>query len=465
MKNTRRLITIALLLALFCQFLPLQGSYSGLFPGIPAAKAEEANGEEIYEEETNGEESDEEEAVRLVGTADVALKIRRGPGNEQNGVGSIPKGDLVYIMDFGVEWSKIQSGKTVGFVLSKYLKDVRDYNPETGEIGSEVRAPVEVVNYAIGSTDDFHMGYKAYAVRGTGLYLEKDLKSRYLTKVPLYKQVIVSHVEGEWCYAMYEKRKGWIRCDDLFKWDRIDPYAGDIPGCTVYPLMAFTNQATDILDYQASVAGKKDNSLKTINPGTALCVEPPDAEGRYKTPYWRTTGFITEDAVADTMPVVPWEEAQAGDLISVMTTYYAVGVSTLQYQGRNWNIYLATSLISGLILQPNEEFNVNKVIGPYRRATGYKPAPIMSAKATWGYGGGTCQVNTTLYNTIIRIPIYVSHRRVHADVGMKYIPKGFDAAVGGGDINMIFTNTLPYPIRFAFFVSDGVMTCCIFRAV
>ena len=39
----------------------------------------------------------------------------------------------------------------------------------------------------------------------------------------------------------------------------------------------------------------------------------------------------------------------------------------------------------------------------------------------------------------------------------------FDAAVGGGDINLKMTNTLPYPIRFVFMNSDGVLTCCIFR--
>ena len=49
-------------------------------------------------------------------------------------------------------------------------------------------------------------------------------------------------------------------------------------------------------------------------------------------------------------------------------------------------------------------------------------------------------------------------------MGMYYIPKGFDAAVGGGDINLTMINTLPYAIRFQLFISDGVLTCCVFRA-
>lgn len=150
-------------------------------------------------------------------------------------------------------------------------------------------------------------------------------------------------------------------------------------------------------------------------------------------------------------------------MISVMTTYYAVGISTLQYQGRNWNIRLSSSMINGTVLQPGESYNQNEVIGPYRKSTGYHKAPIMSQTALWGYGGGTCQVNTTFYISTIQLPLLVTHRRVHADVGIYYAKKGFDAAVGGGNINLTMVNTLPYAIRYQLYISDGVLTCCIYR--
>ena len=72
-------------------------------------------------------------------------------------------------------------------------------------------------------------------------------------------------------------------------------------------------------------------------------------------------------------------------------------------------------------------------------------------------------MNTTFYMTNIQLPILVTHRKVHADVGIYYVPRGFDAAVGGGDINLQLTNTLPYAIRYHFFMTDGALTCCIFR--
>ena len=87
----------------------------------------------------------------------------------------------------------------------------------------------------------------------------------------------------------------------------------------------------------------------------------------------------------------------------------------------------------------------------------------MSGEKLAGYGGGTCQTNTTFYITVMQVPLLVTHRKVHAEVGMYYAEKGFDAAVGGGDINLTMENSLPYPVRFQFFNSDGVLTCCVFK--
>jgi len=72
-------------------------------------------------------------------------------------------------------------------------------------------------------------------------------------------------------------------------------------------------------------------------------------------------------------------------------------------------------------------------------------------------------VNTTFYITTIQVPLLVTHRKVHANVGMYYALQGFDAAVGGGDINLTMVNTLPYAVRYEIMNSDGVLTCCIFR--
>ncbi len=455
---TRRILSLALLAAMLFQPLMALAEDTDFEMEDPSEIASVEDDADAMSAQV-AEEAQEAEVTHIAKAAK-PLKVRRGPGKEYSGLDTIDQGAFVYIVELGAEWCLVDTGRKMGYVGTQYLSDIREYDPLTGTSGNSATAPetAEVAAEVV-ATDDFYQGYKASAVKGAKLYTEPDERSRVLDNVKMYEEVIVSKVYGDWCHIKYKNQIGYVRTDTLFKWDRIDPYVGPIPGCIEYPTMVFLKRTTDVRSYPD---GKK--VLQTVNPGSALCVEKPDANGLYKTPYWRTTGYVTEADIAYKMDVVPYAEAQPGDLISVMTTYYAVGVHSLQYQGRNWNIYLSTSLISGSVLQPGAEFNVNSCIGPYRKSTGYKEAPIASPRALTGYGGGTCQVNTTFYNTVIQLPIYVNHRRVHANVGAKYALKGFDAAVGGGDINMIFTNTLPYAIRFNFFMTDGVLTCCIFRA-
>ncbi len=406
---------------------------------------------------------DDLDPITHTAIASVALKVRRSPSKDALAGDSIPRDSFVYILELGEEWCRVRTPVMEGYVLTEYLDDITLYDLEaaeangTADLEIEVAEPVNAPNFTT-SAENFYEGYYAHAVKTAIIYLEPNELSRKIGSVPMYEQVIVSEVSGEWCLARYENVYGFIRTSSLFKWDRIDPYVGEIPGLDIMPYLAFVNHTTTIYSME------DDSVLKTINPGAAIAVFELDEEGRYPLPYWRTTGYIKEEDVAWLMPVKGWETAESGDLISTMSTYYAVGISTLQYQGRNWNIRLSSSMITGTILQPGEEYNQHQTIGPFMQSTGYHKAPIMKKGALWGYGGGTCQVNTTFYIATIQLPILVTHRKVHADVGIYYAKKGFDAAVGGGDINLIMTNTMPYAIRYQMFVSDGVVTCCIYKA-
>lgn len=406
---------------------------------------------------------DDLDPITHTAIASVALKVRRSPSKDALAGDSIPRDSFVYILELGEEWCRVRTPVMEGYVLTEYLDDITLYDLEaaeangTADLEIEVAEPVNAPNFTT-SAENFYEGYYAHAVKTAIIYLEPNELSRKIGSVPMYEQVIVSEVSGEWCLARYENVYGFIRTSSLFKWDRIDPYVGEIPGLDIMPYLAFVNHTTTIYSME------DDSVLKTINPGAAIAVFELDEEGRYPLPYWRTTGYIKEEDVAWLVPVKDWETAESGDLISTMSTYYAVGISTLQYQGRNWNIRLSSSMITGTILQPGEEYNQHQTIGPFMQSTGYHKAPIMKKGALWGYGGGTCQVNTTFYIATIQLPILVTHRKVHADVGIYYAKKGFDAAVGGGDINLIMTNTMPYAIRYQMFVSDGVVTCCIYKA-
>jgi SH3-like domain-containing protein len=406
-------------------------------------------------------DASETDAITYVGQASVALKVRIEPDKNARGVDSIPKNATIYVLELvGDEWAKVQTEHTTGYVMVKYISGMRDVSRVDPSQLMEQQELPDGADPFVAEVSDFEEKYVTYTLYAGYLYTQPSETSGKVGHVPANKEIKVSVVSGDWCYARYKDMEGYMLNSALYKWDRLDPYAGEIPGLQIMPKVVFLNRTAEVYSLE-------DNTILKdypMPPGSAITVFEKDALGRYQTPYHRTMGYINEDAVAYEIDVVPWQDAQPGDLISAMTTYYAVGVSTLQYQGRNWNIYMASSMISGTVLQPGQEYDMNKTIGPYRKSTGYHEAPIMSKNASSGYGGGTCQVNTTFYMTNIQVPILVTHRRVHADVGIYYVPRGFDAAVGGGAINLQLTNTLPYAIRYQFFISDGVLTCCIFRA-
>lgn len=410
-------------------------------------------------------EAKEEAPVTHTAKATVALKVRRAPDDGAGGADSIPRDSIVYIIEYGNVWCKVRTSRTEGYIKTQYLADLKELDEQSSAPasvpaeGAQQELPPQMDTNFTMTKNTFREQYYAHTVKGRVLMFEAPSEiSDVVRSIDIYQQVVVGEISGDWSYVRYKGTSyGYIRTNNLFKWDRIDPYAGPIPGLEVWTNMVFVNHTTTIFDMETNKA------LFTVNPGAAFCAGDKDEYGRYPVPYDRTIGYVMESDIASVMPVTDWQQAQSGDLISVMTTFFALGKSTLQIQGRNWNIHLASDYITGTVLQPNEHYNMNQTIGPYRQSSGYMSAPILSDDALTGYGGGTCQVNTTFYNAVIQLPLLVTHRKVHADVGMDYVKQGFDAAVGGGDINLTMINTLPYAVRFMFMNSDGVLTCCIFK--
>ena len=70
---------------------------------------------------------------------------------------------------------------------------------------------------------------------------------------------------------------------------------------------------------------------------------------------------------------------------------------------------------------------------------------IVGTKMYSDFGGGICQVSTTLYNAIIRSNILSTERTQHT-LPSHYIGPAMDATVDWGNIDYKFTNTLSYPV-------------------
>lgn len=134
-------------------------------------------------------------------------------------------------------------------------------------------------------------------------------------------------------------------------------------------------------------------------------------------------------------------------------------------EDRNFNMNLAATTINGTILKSGDVFDWFEVIGDANKENGYKLAGvIVNKKHSRGYGGGVCQVSTTLYNAIDQIGIEPDIINHHS-VSVGYVDKGRDATVAYPYKNFVFTNTLEYPIRIDMETIDGSVIARIFSMI
>lgn len=126
-----------------------------------------------------------------------------------------------------------------------------------------------------------------------------------------------------------------------------------------------------------------------------------------------------------------------------------IGTSSTSYSGsggRITNMKVAASRINGTTLYPGEVFSTNECFGPSTEANGYKPAPsIINGKLVDDYGGGVCQVSSTLYNALLKAELSIVERQNHS-LKVGYLDYGYDATLAGDYIDLKFKNSTPYPI-------------------
>ena len=114
--------------------------------------------------------------------------------------------------------------------------------------------------------------------------------------------------------------------------------------------------------------------------------------------------------------------------------------------GRCKNISVAAGKIDGTVLYPGEEFSVGKAISPLTAAGGYELAGAYeNGQTVQSYGGGVCQVSTTLYNAVLNAELEVTQRSNHSMI-VTYVKPSMDAAIAGDYKDLKFVNNLDAPI-------------------
>ncbi len=141
-------------------------------------------------------------------------------------------------------------------------------------------------------------------------------------------------------------------------------------------------------------------------------------------------------------------------LISTFSTNYG----SISSASRVTNIQLATAAINGLCLMPGDTFSFNGTVGERTPQRGYQSAPVdIGDSVGLGYGGGICQVSSTMYNAVLLAGILPTVREHHS-IPSIYVPLGQDATIDWGDLDYQFKNTLNYPIYIEGSSANGIET-------
>lgn len=123
--------------------------------------------------------------------------------------------------------------------------------------------------------------------------------------------------------------------------------------------------------------------------------------------------------------------------------------------GRTNNIKTGASKLDGLVVYPGETISVSEAIGPTTAENGYYPAGSYENGTTVEtYGGGICQVSTTLYNAVILAELQVDERFNHSMI-VNYVKPSMDAAIAGTSKDLKFTNNTDAPIYIEGYTSGG----------
>ncbi len=127
---------------------------------------------------------------------------------------------------------------------------------------------------------------------------------------------------------------------------------------------------------------------------------------------------------------------------------YQTSLAGHNASGRVKNIVLASQKLNGTILLPGEILSFNTILGDSNDPrSGWQLATVIVGKEyVDGYGGGICQVSSTLYNSVLRAGLKVRERYTHS-LPVGYVQPGQDATVSYPELDFRFVNSIDTPIR------------------
>lgn len=149
---------------------------------------------------------------------------------------------------------------------------------------------------------------------------------------------------------------------------------------------------------------------------------------------------ITENSTGNSIENKPKSE----EVISTFSTKIYTKESSRQN-----NVSITCSTLNGTIVKNGTTFSFCDTFGPATPEQGYQKADTFdkNGNKVKEFGGGKCQVSTTLYNAVLNVSgLVVTERHPHSNK-VPYIQTGKDAAVSYGSYDLKFRNDTGFDIK------------------
>ncbi len=173
-----------------------------------------------------------------------------------------------------------------------------------------------------------------------------------------------------------------------------------------------------------------------------ITVAKTEVKGRKLAIDQSVTDIITyltqsEAPVSDalTLNVSVVEPTVRSDNIEALGIKELIGRAETSFKGspanRVHNITTGARYLNGILIAPNEEFSTVKNLGAVDDSTGYLPELVIKENRTIPeFGGGLCQVSTTLFRSTLNASLKITERQNHSyRVSYYEPPLGLDATI------------------------------------
>ncbi len=197
-----------------------------------------------------------------------------------------------------------------------------------------------------------------------------------------------------------------------------------------------TLRATSFQPHRSGLKIDQDDAIKKIVESTQQIIQNPNAE---------THSIQHSLMIVRAEPGVTLAQTNdlgINELIGFGESYYRGSIPS-----RIHNVKTASDYLNLAIVPPGKNFSFNQTVGKVDGSTGFKQAYVIRSGSTLlEFGGGVCQVSTTMFRAMLDAGVNITKRLPHSYRVSYYElnnQPGFDATVYSGEVDLRFINDTP----------------------